>query len=443
MSNPLDPELYESAKDFIKSRRAVRRDQVGRAMGAFGDAATGMSAAEAAARWSPKRETGNPQVKADLQKDLNERLGEIAKLKAEMAKASEGDKVAIAAKEADLRAKAMDLYARLASTSGDIQKSKMAAEIAAIERDKAAMAKDLPPAEPTPQILERAGKWTFQNLAEGAELDTLTAAALAQEMAGMGPGEKSAFLDAIAMQKGIDPGTLIQSLNGLAASGDANAIALVRDYQTDKSTVQTKHAQFAQQMELQADDVQKIAKKYGVSMDPQRAKEFIDVFSGTSKSGSAELVEGDGSGGQPGSSPLDDEAARLQAQFDALENDTGDPTLADKKRAVMQSEQFQKWMAERQYSDPDLAFKALIREARPALRSERQMQRAQEHQNRKAAGLAKVPDLFAPSMPNKIASTLPTQVREKLSGADKKRKAEEEAFRESARQQGWNLPPVE
>jgi hypothetical protein len=471
LSTPLDAALYAQSKDFIRSRRD-RNAQAGiGAVGAFGDALAGMSGAEARARWGPQTPGMDPAAKAALVKDLNDQLAKIAdaesKLKLEGDKLSSEERIKLAQQKHDARAAALALKAKELEVKGDMAKARMTAQLAAIEHDKAAMA-DMLPGRITPQIREKAAQWAQTNLPAtsggvdpqsgimaqltgapgagllGGALDTGRAADLAAQVAGMSPGEKSAFLDAIAESAGVDPDTLMAGLNDLAKAGDANSVMLLREYQQDKSIVQTKQGEYAEDSKRWADDVRDIARKTGVSLNEKEAKEFADQFGGGE---GVEVAGGEKSSGDPADpsgeqkpSPYDDAKARVQDQLDALENDSNEPELIQKKRAIMASPKFQAWMQENQQTDPEMAFKMLIREARPAMRSEKQAGRAIASDRRKEAGLPTLPDPLRPSMPREMAGTLPTEIKDRLAGVEKKRKAEEDAFRESLRQQGFQMP---
>ena len=454
---PFDKEFYEQARAYEAARKQAIRDGVSGAAGAASDIRRGMSAADARAKWQRQYEGVSPEERSEIDK----RLGEIAKLEAELKakgdEVSSSERIKLAQMKHDARAAALAHKAEQFRVQGDMAKARMAAQLAAVEHDKAALAKELPPAEPTPAILEKAGKWAQQYLSDasdpltaagqavfgGGELDTLTVATLAQDVAGMSTGEKSAFIDAIAQQRGVDPSTLVQSLNALANGGDANAIMLVREYQADKSAVQTKHAQYADLSKNWADDVKEIARKTGVRMSDAEVAEFAKQFEGGT---GVEVGHGSSGSGQPegqgdARGPLDDERDRLLDRADALERaDDSTPEMLKIKKQMMADPRFQMLMEQNGWTDPEQGFRAMMRSVRPAFRSERQLQRKNEYEERKAAGMNVLPEPFAPSGPRKIAPTLPTEIRDRLTGVEKKRAAEEEAFRESMRQQGWNLP---
>jgi hypothetical protein len=461
LSSPLDEALYAQTKDFMRARRSRNTEAGIGAVGAFGDALSGMSGAEARARWGPQTPGIDPAEKAKLVKDLNDQLAKIAeaesKLKLEGDKLSSEERIKLAQQKNDARAAALSLKATELQVQGKMQEAKMAAELASIEHDKAAMAANLP-GRVTPEIMGRAGKWAQANLptipggvdpttglpARSAALDPLKAAELAAEVADLPAGEKSAYIDAIAHAAGIDEGTLMQSLNGLAQTGDPSAIGLLQQYQADKSMVQTKRAEYEKASGEWKDDVKTVARKYNIGLNENDAFDFASMFEGGQ---GVEVVGGERSSGDPADpsgekkpGPYDDAKGRIQGQLDALENDSNEPELVQKKKAIMASPKFQAWMQENQQSDPEMAFKMLIREARPAFRSEKQASRAVASDRRKEAGLPTLPDPLRPSMPRELAATLPTAVSDRLTGVDKKKKAEEDAFRESLRSQGWQMP---
>jgi hypothetical protein len=470
LSTPLDAALYAQSKDFIRSRRD-RNAQAGiGAVGAFGDALAGMSGAEARARWGPQTPGMDPAAKAALVKDLNDQLAKIAdaesKLKLEGDKLSSEERIKLAQQKHDARAAALALKAKELEVKGDMAKARMTAQLAAIEHDKAAMA-DMLPGRVTADIRGKAFQWAQENmpgvlrvdeqgnfmapatdpatgLPQRVQLDTLKIQDLLKTVNGLPDGEKSAFIDALAQGTGADPKTLIAGINQSAAAGDPQAVELLQKYQADKSIVQTKQGEYAEDSKRWADDVRDIARKTGVSLNEKEAKEFADQFGGGE---GVEVAGGEKSSGDPADpsgeqkpSPYDDAKARVQDQLDALENDSNEPELIQKKKAIMASPKFQAWMQENQQTDPEMAFKMLIREARPAMRSEKQAGRAIASDRRKEAGLPTLPDPLRPSMPREMAGTLPTEIKDRLAGVEKKRKAEEDAFRESLRQQGFQMP---
>jgi hypothetical protein len=462
MSTPLDEMLYQQAKGHLDLRRNVGREAGYRAGGAFSDVQRGMTAKQAADAWRFEQPGMDPAAKAAAMKDINDQLMKLAeldaKMKADADKMSSDERIKIASMQSDIRGKLIDAEIANAELQGSLADKRAALEYKAIEDEKQALLENMP-GRITDKIREKAGKWAQSSLATGgidpttglpsrtAAIDPLRAAELAQEVAGMGPGEKSAYLDAIAEASGVDSGSLMASLNGLARTGDPAAIDLLREYQADRSHVQTKMGEWEREAAKRDERAKEITKglRAGVSKDRLQAivdmgggKEGFDVAQGKGGSGQ-EPGTGDG---EPKASPFGADRDRLLGQLDALEKDSNEPQIVQSKRAIMESPKFQEWMKASGISDPNVAFKTFTRIAGKVVRQERQAGRAQGHALKKEAGLTVAPDFLAPQAPRQLSSAMPTAVRENITGEgakaaeDKRKKAEEDAFWASLGERG-------
>jgi hypothetical protein len=250
----------------------------------------------------------------------------------------------------------------------------------------------------------------------------------------MGVGEKSAFLDEVAKRAGMGVGSLVSTLTEQANRGDQASLAILQDYQADKSIVATKLGEWSKASEQRADDTIELTRKNRAGVSDSRLEEIVKMDGGAEGFKIAQGSGGSGPGeGEEGSeeepSPFDKDRDRLNKQLDRLENESNEPEIIAKRRAVMESPKFQAWMQERGLTDPNVAFKMLMKEARPAVKQEKNANKAIARGIREGAGEGQAASPFQAKAPREMSAFMPTQIKDTLTGEDDRQAAQASASR--------------
>jgi hypothetical protein len=384
-----------------------------------------------------------------MMKDINDQLAALSKMEAEAKLAKDtlasSERVAIEKLKSDIRGKMLDLEGTELTARGQLDQAKLALEGKAVEDEKAAMLAKLP-GQITPAITAKAEKFASTLAVTGVDpasgmpvrnlnIDELKASELAAEMQGMGKGERSAFIDAVSAKSGLRPGDLMASINGLAATGDPNARAIVRGYREDVALVHTALQEYSVAADQRTKDVMEISNRHGVGLDNKRIAEIVameggddgaKIAQGMSKSGPGEGEEGEG---EEEPDQFDKDRDRLNKQLDRLENESNEPEIIAKRRAVMESPKFQAWMQERGLTDPNVAFNMLMKEARPAVKQEKNANKAIARGVRESAGEGQAASPFQAKAPREMSTFMPTEIKDTLTGEDQRQAAQASASR--------------